>query len=334
MLKRTLFGLFAVSVILNGCGGGGGSSSAYSGPTAAIAVTTTTEADTVASYAKSAVLSSSLSSMASDFTPLTNNTNPEFSASPAVLGNFTKHFADLALKSTASGASLVAGVTQSQTYDCGTSGTMTLTVSVADPYATSPSPGDSFTFALNNCVNGSLMETGSVTFAVNSYTTSTDFSATYTFSNYKMTILTSGDYLKTVGAYTAAISVTASDTTYSITGNSLVFEASLSGTIDQLRYSDFSFVDILYVNGDLSFDHDFTIASTEIGGSITVNTVTPFYIISTDTYPYQGELVVTAADNVKVKFTVIDNTSVTIYYDLDGDGTYENDSGLLAWGSV
>lgn len=333
MFIRSVLGLFAATLFLTGCGGGDSNSSAYSGPTAPVAVTTTTEGDAVASYAKSAALSSSFSNLADTFVPLTGNTSPELSAAPDMLGNLAKRFADMALKPTISGTSLMAGVTASQTYSCGTSGTYTLTVNVADPYATNPSPGDSYTFSFNNCVYGSFMDTGSVTFTVNTYTTGNDFSATYTFSNYTTTVISSGDFIKTVGAFTAAISA-ATDTTYSITGTSLVNTGSFSGVAAQLRYSDFSFVDIFYTNFDLSLDHDFTIASTEIGGSITVNTVTPFVIANGDIYPYVGQLIVTAASNAKVRLTAEDNVNVTIEYDLDGDDIYETTLNEIAWTSL
>jgi len=333
MHKTTAIGLLLATMLLAGCGGGS-SSSAYSGPTAAVAVTTTQEADVVAGYAASAATSSSMSTLTSNYTPLTGSSTAAISPSPATLGNLARRFADMAFKAESSTAAPLAGVTQSQTQACPGGGTVTITVSVSNPNATQPSAGDSVKFAFHNCAAAGYMTTGSIKFVIKTYTASSNFSASYSFSNFKETNIATGDYLKITGGYTAGITI-GTDFTYSLTGNSIVFEASISGTVNQLRYSNFSFVDILYGTGDVSFDHDFTVASTEIGGSITVNTVTAFVIPAANTYPTSGQLVVTGANNAKVRLTAQpDGVNVFVEYDIvPVDGIYESNA-TVPWASL
>ena len=121
-----------------------------------------------------------------------------------------------------------------------------------------------------------------------------------------------------------------------MSGNSLVLESDISGTAEQLRYTNFRFLNRAYATstGTYGFDHDFTVASTLIGGSITVDTQTEFVIFAGDTYPSQGQMVITFANDVKVHITAVDNATYSIEYDLDGDGIYESGVTTHAWSTL
>lgn len=349
MLKQSLIGIFAASLILTGCGDSGDSSSGptYTGPTEAVSVTDTSSANNVAKYAASAATSALMTDLTTGYiTPLATtsslsvtgtNTRP-LALEPRSLGILTKRFADMAFSSDISAIARPAGVTDSATYNCATSGSVNLYASVSSTATPFELPGDLFKITFNNCVEGGVLTTGSIQFVINSYLGTNNFSATYTFSNFKETY--AGDYFMVHGSYTAAVTNNTIDLTYSITGDSLLFEGlftSIGPDVEQLRYTNFSFVDKIYSFGaptSYGFDHDFTISSTEIGGTITVDTVNEFVIAVGDMYPTSGEIVITCANNAKVHLWAVDNTQVSYEYDLDGDGSYESGVTTVAWSSL
>ncbi len=57
-----------------------------------------------------------------------------------------------------------------------------------------------------------------------------------------------------------------------------------------------------------------------------------------DSYPYTGQLTVTGVNGASVKLTVVDNTSVTLEYDFDGNGVYGDGTDPLmktvAWSAL
>ncbi len=334
MFKRTAIGLIAATLILTGCGGGDSSSSpSYSGPTGAVTVTSTTEANTVAGFAASQALSSSMSSLSGTYTPFTAN---DGMLNLQSLGTLAQKYANMAFKVDISGTTLLpTGVSSSQTQACTTSGNITVTYEAASA-ATYPSSGDSVTFAFNSCVESNIMLSGSMKLTVNTYTSGSAFSATYTFNQLKTTLISTGDYSMIHGDYTASISDSSTLFEASLTGTSLYFEASISGTTGQALLSNFSYVDTYtYASGDWSMDHDFTFASTDLGGSVNVNTVTPFVVPAANTYPTSGQMVVTGAGGAKIRLTAQpDGTNVYVEYDIvPVDGVYESNT-TVAWSSL
>ena len=65
-----------------------------------------------------------------------------------------------------------------------------------------------------------------------------------------------------------------------------------------------------------------------MGGSISVSTSSPILQNVADPYPYAGVLVLTGANNTKVRVTAMGDGSPTgivrIEYDIDGTPGYEN----------
>ena len=64
-------------------------------------------------------------------------------------------------------------------------------------------------------------------------------------------------------------------------------------------------------------------ASTQLGGSVTLATLTPFKILDTEIYPHEGVVTATGAGDSRLTFTVLDETYVQIDIDADGDGIDE-----------
>jgi hypothetical protein len=243
------------------------------------------------------------------------------------LGELAKKYTALALRSETAAADLLGGITESDSQGCSGSGTVTVTASYSDPGQ--PTAGDTFTLVFNNCIEGSEKTHGGLALSLDSLTlnpdkTLGDFTARYTFANLINTHTATGDYVWLNGAFSAGFSGDAISTalTVMLVGNSLVMSERSGGVTEQARLTSFSFTETLATNGDFLFDHDYTYASTGIGGSITVTTVTPFGVFAGDDYPTVGMVVIKGANNASVKLSAIDNITASIEYDLDGNGSY------------
>ena len=69
-------------------------------------------------------------------------------------------------------------------------------------------------------------------------------------------------------------------------------------------------------------------------GYVTLSTEEAFVLHNGDEWPTSGALVVTGANSTKAKVTAIDNVYCTVEADIDGDGSYEWDSGTVAWDDI
>ncbi|MDJ0781479.1 MAG: hypothetical protein QNJ22_05880 [Desulfosarcinaceae bacterium] len=59
-------------------------------------------------------------------------------------------------------------------------------------------------------------------------------------------------------------------------------------------------------------------------GYVDIATTTPFRTESGDDYPSQGVMVLTGADNAKIRMTVLSNTQYQLEADTDGDGEFDD----------
>lgn len=72
-----------------------------------------------------------------------------------------------------------------------------------------------------------------------------------------------------------------------------------------------------------TYSVDGTFASTALGGSVTVTTLSPFVLRDVDLYPYTGSIQCTGAAGSALTMTAVDETFVQLAVDVDGDGTPE-----------
>jgi hypothetical protein len=69
-------------------------------------------------------------------------------------------------------------------------------------------------------------------------------------------------------------------------------------------------------------------------GYVTLSTTDPFVLHDGDEWPASGALLVTGANSSKARLTAIDNVYCTVEVDTDGDGSYEWNSGVVAWDDI
>lgn len=120
-----------------------------------------------------------------------------------------------------------------------------------------------------------------------------------------------------------------------VTSGSVVTDTLSNGTIavrldsDVATISGFNIVSTVDTsNGALTDSISGTIASTLMGGAVTVATPTAFQTAPTAQFPNTGQLIITGAANSRVRFTVLGDESlvgnqVRIEVDPEGDGTFQ-----------
>lgn len=69
-------------------------------------------------------------------------------------------------------------------------------------------------------------------------------------------------------------------------------------------------------------------------GYVTLSTTVPFVLHDGDEWPTSGSLIASGANNSKARITAIDNINCIIEADIDGDDSYEWDSGTMAWDDI
>ena len=304
-LNLTITTLLAVGLIA--CGGdGGGSPAAPNAPVAPatpVAITSTN-----APIVASAVVSGS-TTFAGTSVP---STSPLVSpAASPMLGRFNANATKQAqniLSNPQFGPTFV------RTTPCLVSGSETL--DVADD-------GSSITVTYNNC-SDTVGEVFNGTIALTNITrTPTVFSAT---SRIDLSVAVTGrPTVRYVGTYNFSTTNTSTGSTTTITGSS--FSIIIGSNVTTL--SNFSFAETYTTASDLySITSNYTLASTVLGGSVTVTTVSPIQQYGYRIYPFAGQFVVTGANNTKIRVTILgDETNigndVRIEIDANGDNTYE-----------
>lgn len=352
MFKLTGVGLISATLLLAGCGGGGGGGSSsgltYDGPTAAVVLSDETTADGIASTVVGMESSGATTFIdATGVISLGVATSPQGGAGTvdtSKLGTTAKQLAQRAFNTSSGISNLLTGLTDSQVQQCdlysGSRGSVTvsMTVSNVDQYNNwIPTSGDTFSLTANNCYDGFSHElaNGTVTFILATISSldpvtgdPAEFAANFTFSNFKVTNTTTGDYDWLQGGFTAGFSGDGQNTpfVFSVTGSSMVVENMTAGATQTVRLTNFSFVDTIGLDGSFSLDHDYTVACTQLGGSVTVRMNPAFTIYSGDDNPTVGAVVVSGANGASIKLSAVDNLTAQIEYDLGGNGSYGDEA--------
>lgn len=326
--------VIATSALLAACGGGGGGSAGGS-----VSITPTA----VLNSSNQTVVSQDTSS--SSFVPLAGSqtltgvvptdASALFSLAQSHLDRLPTYIADAHANST------LAGVVQSQTVACTTSGSMTVSVNDSDNSGTATA-GDSISITSNSCVEGSGTISGSLSFVINSLTGtlgSSNYSAsmTMTFGNFGVA---AAQFTATAnGALTIAI---ASNGTYSnsttVSTPSLSVAANYSGNSRSMTLTNYSATrnrtpSQTYVYTTSYSLNGYLTSSSISSQAIQFATTTPFVTRYTDNYPSSGVMVITGANSSKIRLTALSNSQVSQELDANGDGTYES-SATVSWSSL
>lgn len=302
---------FAISTLLAvglvACGGGdGGSSEAPTtpaAPTARVAISGT-NAPAVASAAING--SATFMSSSGSVSPLA--TSP---VAPRMLGRTSLNTAKQAQKFLSKPRVTPMLV---ETTNCLVSGSQTVDIA---------NDGTSIVVTFNNCsdtagevVNGTIALTNIMGDAAN-------FTAT---SSTDLTVTTTGyPTVRVVGSYNIEGATTSTASTIAIAGTSY----SIIIGSDVTTLSNFSFTETYTNTTDIySTTSNYTLASTQLGGSVVVTTISPIQQYGTRLYPFAGQFVVTGSNNSKERVTILGDEThagddVQIEIDADGDNTYE-----------
>lgn len=231
------------------------------------------------------------------------------------------------------GADLPAGVVQSDTINCD-SGSITLTIDMADPNSGILVAGDSASITVNNCTNTGTTINGSYSLTIDSGSIDTncasscvdDFTSTVSFNNLRVTELGS------TATIHGGITLVNSDTsgTASFSGTSLFL---IAGT-DAIHLTDFS-VSSSTTGAITSTTVNMTVAGTQINGSITIVTTDPLLQNEFDIHPHGGTIVVTGAGGATLTIVYLNATQVELTLDPDGAGpTLANTPVVVAWADM
>lgn len=189
------------------------------------------------------------------------------------------------------------------------------------------------TVSFTNCssggetINGTISVTNIATPAAGETTGHVSHNLTFAQANFP-TLTSSGDFDID---HTTAGTVT----TDKLTGGPVT----LSDGSDTAILSGFTITSTFDSSSNVETDSfGGTVATTVIGGTVTVATPTPFETVPTGMFPHTGQLIITGASNGAVRFTVLgDDTlsgdQVTLEADPQGDGTFEAPVGFT-WASL
>lgn len=324
--------VLVVLVWLAGCGGVGGSSSA-----APPAPATLTGANMDVA-AQEAVVTSFMPAMSSEVLvgAQTLDERVLFTYARVQMDKLPSYMANV-------GASnALVGAVSNHTELCTVSGSLTVSVNDADNSG-SLSSGDSMSVTFNSCVetNGAL--SGALMFTFDTLTgnfLADAYKASMTMSFDAFAVTASQFSASANGSLTLVVDKTAlNEFTSSVSTPSLAVSGTYAGVIRTRMLSNYTATrnrapDVTH--GYLT-THTFTgsLTSTALG-SQTISFATPaaFVIRGTDYYPSTGVLLVTGANNAKLRITAVSNANVTLELDADGNGSYEVGPNTVAWNTL
>ena len=312
-MRSTNYLILTALLLLAACGGGSGGGTTVTSPDPSLSINSN-NAMLVASVSyRSALVSGELGSLSG--TDLLLDTGP---------GGVTS------LDGAMSGA-VKTGAGQAQvpipaeTTPCSSSGTVTVSGDIADPFTPTLSPGDFFVIDYAACDEGfgdvidGLLRMDIVTFSGDFLSELFEMTVTLTLDTFQVT--TGEDVLRSHGDATVSLN----------TMNSQAVETSLSG---KSMRSDFNAMSDLLTNftsastfdggqvpSPFTMSASGTLDSSELPGIISYSTPVTFAGFDSD-YPSSGEFLVSGSSS-SLRLIAVDNVNVVIEIDTNGDGTVD-----------
>jgi hypothetical protein len=313
--KSTWLGLLAATLVLTACGGGGGGGG-FTPPNineTPIAITAANQNAIALSVDEG--INGTMDGGDVALGAVVDGGGP----TPSIFDFASTKLLDYAKQGAATAANLPAGVMQSETLNCASSGTITFTIDIADPDFLVMIAGDSLSVIVRNCddglgdtVNGSFsftIDSGSI--VLDCISSCPDVAIAVNFNNFRIT-----EGMETVaihGGFTMAVSEIGG--TSSLSGTSLYLIAGA----DAIRLTNFS-INSELIAGDTATRSsvNMTIASTMMDGSITMATTVDIDQVIGEDHPYTGTVLVTGAGNAELTINYPNALQVELTLDTDG----------------
>jgi hypothetical protein len=314
------------SMLIAGCGGGSDSTGGVTPPGTVATAVTVANADSTAAQAYAAISEADSQStfateIAVDFASGVSLTQQRRSLLDTSLA--------LLYKKPDTTGNLVVGATV--TENCSGGGTVT----IIDTSTT-------LSISANNCREGDELINGSLSFSftnmIGTPAYSSSWSATMALSFTNLSIQVSGSkFLVNGGMSLAYNQSSALASSANASGQSLHYvytengSTVLNGLLQSFTFSS-TRNNSTYTN---SGNFIYAASGSAIGAtpvSFTVATTVPL-VRTAPSYPHQGSLTATGANNSKVRLTALNSTTVQIEVDANGDGTYEHTS-TTTWSAL
>jgi len=302
-------------VSCGGGGGGGGGGPAPGAPAALTAANAQPVTDDVLNMSLSFISVGGSSSAGAGVVPLSAQFSKTRPRTRLLFGVLREHIGALGGSSARTGPFVPAAPQPPVNCDMapdGSTGTIT-----TDPEATSA------TVTFSNCFSGGETINGTVgvsnIMSPSAGTVSGHVSHNLTFVQTGFPTLTSS------GEFDISHVTSGSVVTDTLSGGPITVQLDS----DVASISSFNIVSTVDTsNGALTDSVSGTIASTLIGGAVTVATPTAFQTAPTAQFPNTGQLIITGAANSTVRFTVLGDESlvgnqVRLEVDPEGDGTFQ-----------
>ncbi|RJG07671.1 hypothetical protein D3870_18215 [Noviherbaspirillum cavernae] len=312
------------AILLSACGGGGGGDAPAASSSQQASTITVANANDVAAQTYAA--SNSLNDQVSGSAGMVIGVSVETHSTGLLNAAMQQLYRALDAKP----AAMAVGVEATNTINCSGGGTLSFAYKVTDT-ATITS-GDTVAISASNCVeDGARLNGGlTITFASASGTPSPSsaWSAAMTMKFANLAITGNGVTDTANGDITLSYSRTAAGAeTFSATGASLQTGTTKSSGTASRTMSNYEYSGDVTPADLYTYRDNFTITGNlpRLGSNVTytVKTLTDFKQLG-NAYPHQGAMIVTASDKTSLTFTVLNNTSVQIGVDKNGDGTVDD----------
>ncbi|MGF6610244.1 hypothetical protein OKW45_005166 [Paraburkholderia sp. WSM4175] len=327
---KSVFAGLISACLLAACGGGGGGDSGTSAAnsnssssSAPVGVITSTNAQDTVAYAYSGV--QDLGTQSNTGASLATGVSVETPTAGLITASLAQLYKGVAVQPV---NNLVTGVTASSTGACASGGTISVSVSEANPGTVSN--GDSMSITANNCSENGEVMNGQITYGFSNLSgtigSGTSWGATLTLNYANMTLQSGGVTIGANGDMSLSYQQSGSQVaTAAVSGSSLQMNLTESdGTVISRKLTAYSF------NGSINGSSNTSSANFTLSGSspklgtvnFSVKTNAPFQAVGAAS-PSTGSMTVTAADQSSATLTAIDSTNVRIDIDSNGDGVID-----------
>lgn len=184
--------------------------------------------------------------------------------------------------------------------------------------------GDQLSVDFGNCMDGDVQIDGSITITFTEVSDNfmeseeSGFSVSIAFA--ALSVVAEEEFASIDGGANLSHTASGEATLLSVNGTSLAVTSSV-GSLEMRNFEISEYTDL--ADQLFSFSLSGTVESEDLAGSVTVDTQAAFVQRFTDTYPYQGILLIEGASGSSVLFTVLDNANVRFEVDANGDGTVD-----------